>query len=349
MPAEWEEHRASWISWPHKEDDWPGKLDAVCWAFAEITRLLAESELVEILCCDEEVAEQAARYLKKQGAPESHYRLHIVKSDRSWLRDSGPTGVLTEGEKLEFVNWKFNAWAKYEDHSLDSEVAKAISELSGKNKIKALRPDNSEPLVLEGGAIEVDGEGSLLTTEQCLLSEKQQRNPGMTRADYELAFKSYLGVEKTIWLKDGICGDDTNGHIDDLARFVAPGVVLLALEEDRSKPNYEASQENLEILKKAKDAQNRDISVATLPMPSPAYFEGELLPASYANFYIANKVVLVPTFNDEKDRKALETIAAFFPDRKTIGLHSVDLILGLGAIHCLTQQEPLENTAKPPI
>ncbi len=340
MPAEWEPHDATWIAWPHHEPDWPGKLDAIHWVYAEIVRALCARERVEILCHDESVASQAGRYLEKSRVAPPGYRLHIVPTDRSWLRDSGPTAVRIRDGSVGWVHWRFNGWARYDNHRRDAQVPRAMERISGLERIEARRPDAGEHIVLEGGAIDPDGAGTLLTTEECLLSDVQARNAGLAREGYERAFGEYLGVGKTIWLGQGCAGDDTHGHVDDVARFVAPGTVVLACEPDPTDVNHGPSADNLRRLRAATDAGGRPLRVVKLPMPGPIVFEGERLPASYANFYIANGIVLVPTFNDPNDRVALNTLARLFPDRQVVGIHSADLVWGNGTLHCLTQQQP---------
>lgn len=338
MPAEWEPHQATWIAWPHHEPDWPGKLAPIPWVYAEIVRLLHRFERVEIICQDEAVRADAEHHLKAHGV-DGNYRLHLVPNDRVWLRDSAPTGVLTDNGSVELVNWRFNAWAKYDNYTRDARVGEAIAGIAGLTRIEPIRPDNGERVVLEGGAIDADGEGTLLVTEECLLSDVQTRNPGLSREGYERVFHDYLGVRHTIWLGEGCVGDDTHGHVDDIARFAAPGVIVLAYEEDPADENHRRSVDNMERLELAGGGRDA-FKIVKLPFPRAVMMRGERLPASYANFYIANGVVLVPTFNDPKDRVALNIIASVFPDRQVIGVHAVDLVWGLGTLHCLSQQEP---------
>ena len=341
MPAEWEPHVATWIAWPHHESDWPGKFATVDWVFAEIARVLSCSERVEILCQNEEVREHAKECLDANGVNAGSYRLHLVPNDRCWLRDSAPTAVCDEAGGVSWIAWKFNAWAKYDNYHSDKVVAAQVASLSGCRYTQALRPDNGEPLVLEGGAIDTDGQGTLLVTEECLLSSIQERNPGLSREGYELAFRNYLGIRKTIWLGEGCLGDDTHGHIDDIARFVAPGHVLLAYEEDPSDENHLKAKDNLRRLELATDACGNKLQITKLPMPESVVFDGERLPASYANFLITNRVVLVPTFNDKHDLEALQIVQSAFPGRIVVGIASRDLVLGQGTIHCLSQQQPM--------
>ena len=337
FPAEWERHDATWIAWPHHEPDWPGKLAPIPWVYGEIVRVLHHHERVEILCHDDEVHQDARSVLEAHGVEPSGYRLHVVPNDRVWLRDSAPTAVHDEKGHVTLVNWRFNAWAKYDNYARDERVGEVISRLTGLPRLTPRRPDTGEPVVLEGGGIETNGEGLLLVTEEWLLSNVQVRNPGLTREDYERVFRDYLGVRQTIWLGEGCVGDDTHGHIDDIARFVAPDVIVLAHEEDPADENHRRSSDNLRRLELV---SGNALRVVTLPYPRPVVMNGERLPASYANFYIANGVVMVPTFNDRNDRVALNTIASLMPDREVVGIHAVDLVWGLGTLHCLSQQQP---------
>jgi agmatine deiminase len=338
FPAEFEPHAATWIAWPHHEPDWPGKLEPIPWVYAEIVRVLHAHERVEILCHDETVKESAERHLASHGVREN-YRLHVVPNDRVWLRDSGPTGVIGDDKKVALVNWRFNAWAKYDNFELDARVGEAVARITGLQRIEPKRPDDGGRVVLEGGAIDTDGAGTLLVTEECLLSPVQERNPGLTREGYERVFRDALGIRQTIWLGEGCVGDDTHGHVDDIARFTAPGVIVLAYEEDPADDeNHRRSVDNVERLELA--SGRGALHIVKLPYPRPVFMNGERLPASYANFYIANGVVIVPTFNDPNDRIAMNILADRFPDRRVVGIHAVDLVWGLGTLHCLTQQQP---------
>jgi agmatine deiminase len=267
-------------------------------------------------------------------------RLHVVPNDRVWLRDSAPTFVHDDDGHVQLVNWGFNAWAKYPNFARDAEIGHAIEQITGLPRIQPRRQDNGAPLILEGGGIETDGEGTLLVTEEWLLSDVQIRNPGFARDDYECAFREYLGIRQTIWLGEGCVGDDTHGHVDDIARFVAPGVIVLAYEDDPADDeNHRRSADNMRRLELA-GAADGIIKVVKLPYPRAVTMNGDRLPASYANFYIANGVVVVPTFNDPNDRRALNAIAELMPDRLVVGVHAVDLVWGFGTLHCLTQQQP---------
>jgi agmatine deiminase len=340
MPAEWERHDATWIGWPHHEPDWPGKLAPIPWVYTEIVRALGQFERVEILCHNDQVAEEARACLTLHSVEESQYRLHLQPTDRVWLRDSGATGVHRADGSTALVRWGFNAWAKYDNFALDNEVPARMAEISGLPVINAVRHDNGQPLILEGGGIETDGAGTLLVTEEWLLSDVQVRNPGYGREDYERAFREYLGITNTIWLGEGCVGDDTHGHIDDIARFVAPGVVVLAHEEDAHDENHVRSLDNLHRLRVAHDARGKTLDVVTLPFPRAVIMDDMRLPASYANFYVGNGVCIVPTFNDKNDRVALNILADLMPQHEIVGIHAVDLVWGLGTLHCLSQQQP---------
>ena len=338
-PAEWERHAATWISWPHNQADWPGKFGPIPWVYAEIVRALAPHERVEILCHSASVRSAARKCLAAHGI-QKNVRLHLCPTDRVWLRDSAPTGVHLRDGSVEWMNWQFNGWAKYPNHSRDAKVGAFVARASRIPRREPPRPDTGARAVLEGGGIETDGRGTMLVTEEWLLSRVQVRNPGMKRSDYERLFAIELGIRHTIWLGEGCVGDDTHGHVDDIARFVAPGVVVLAHERDSGEANHRRSLDNLKRLRKARDARGRRLAVITLPYPRAVMMDGQRLPASYANFYVANGVVIVPTFNDPADVVALDTIAALMPRHRVVGIHAVDLVWGLGTLHCLTQQQP---------
>ncbi|MCC6319761.1 MAG: agmatine deiminase family protein [Gemmatimonadaceae bacterium] len=337
MPAEWAPHAATWLAWPHHEPDWPGKFAPIPWVYAEIVRALHTSERVEILCHDAAVRDDARARLDAHHVDPNGYRLHLVPYDRGWLRDSLPTMVHDSAGRVVLANWRFNAWAKYDNYALDAELGPAASTITGHDRIEPMRPDGTTRVVLEGGAIDTNGAGLFLTTEECLLSPIQERNPGLGRHDYERIFRDYLGVRETIWLGEGCVGDDTHGHVDDIARFVAEDTVVLAMEADPDDENHRRSVDNLHRLQAFGGGR---LNVVTIPYPRAVMMDGQRLPASYANFYIGNRVVLVPTFNDPNDRVALNTLAACFPDREVVGIHAVDLVWGLGTLHCLSQQEP---------
>ncbi|MFN2636526.1 MAG: agmatine/peptidylarginine deiminase [Gemmatimonadaceae bacterium] len=347
MPAEWERHDATWIAWPHHEPDWPGKLAPIPWVYAEIVRALSEFERVEILCHNDLVADNARQLLAAHGVTNAHdeYRLHLAPNDRVWLRDSAPTAVRRADGSIELIDWGFNAWSKYDNYAKDADIGRVIERITGLPRIEPTRPGTDQRLVLEGGGIEVNGSGLMLVTEEWLLTDVQVRNPGMTAGDYEQAFAEYLGVSDTIWLGEGAVGDDTHGHIDDIARFSRADNVVLAYEQDPADENHARSVDNLRRLQSA--AKKHAFRITTIPFPRPVIMDGERLPASYANFYVANGAVLVPTFNDPNDRVALNGIAEAFPRYTVIGIHAVDLVWGLGTLHCLTQQQPAAAKSVP--
>ena len=341
MPAEWEPHESTWLAWPHFRGDWPGKFDPIPWVYAEIIRNLARHEFVDLIVNDVEAETRATKILDRAAALNTNVRFHRWPSDRVWLRDSGCTFVVAgkspSAQKLG-VKWKFNAWAKYPNFKLDEKIGSKMAHAAGAEEIRAVF--DKDRVVLEGGSIDVNGQGTLLTTEECLLSDVQQRNPSLRRDDYARIFADYLGIHKVIWLGTGIAGDDTHGHVDDITRFVAPDTVVTMVERDRNDINHAPLQANLQTLQSASDQNGRRLRIVELPMPAPVVFEGRRLPASYANFYIANGCVLVPVFNDTNDRVALNALAELFPSREIVPIYSGDLIWGFGAMHCMTQQQP---------
>jgi agmatine deiminase len=338
MPAEWEPHRATWLGWPHELTDWPGKFAPILWAFAEMVRLLSQVERVFLIMEDRVAEERARGILTKAGAKLESMEFFRAKTDRGWMRDSGPICVKNAAGQVAYNNFVFNGWAKYDNHKKDAVVVGKVNKQL--KRTMWLPMHKGRRVVLEGGSIEVNGLGTLLTTEECLQSKVQERNPGFTKEDYAEVFRKYLGVSNVLWLGNGIAGDDTHGHVDDLTRFVNETTVVTILEQDRGEANYAPLAENLERLRGMKDQDGNALTVETLPMPKPVYFNGQRLPASYANFYIANELVIVPTFNDANDRLALNTLAKCFPGREVVGIHCRDLVLGLGTLHCMTQQEP---------
>ena len=338
MPAEWEPHAATWLAWPHRESDWPGKLAVIPWVYGEIVRALTRHERVNLIVPDAQTGQHATSVLTQANADMTSVKLWELPTDRSWVRDSGPIFVVNGKGERAVLDWHFNAWAKYSDWTLDDKIPAFVA---GKYGLPRWEPRHKgHRVVLEGGSIDVNGEGLLLTTEECLLSKTQERNPPFDRAGYERVFADYLGVKKVLWLGRGIVGDDTHGHVDDLARFVSPRTVVTVVENNPADENYAILQENLDRLKGMTDAGGGKLELIPLPMPRPLVFDGMRLPASYANFYIANGIVIVPTFNDPADRVALGTLAELFPDREVVGIHCVDLVWGLGTLHCMTQQEP---------
>ncbi len=327
MPAEWEPHLATWLAWPHNQEDWPDRFEPIPWVYGEIVRKLSQVERVRILVKDEDARESARQILERNGSVLAAVDFYTVETDRVWTRDFAPLFVKNAAGEKAAVKWRFNGWAKYANHLLDDAAGHTVATLAGVPKF-------APPLVLEGGSVDVNGAGLLLTTEECLLSPIQARNPGMPREALEAEMAKYLGIKKVLWLKNGIAGDDTHGHVDDLARFTDRDTVVVVSEADPSDDNYAPLRENLDILKAF------PVRVKTLPCPAPVVFDGVRLPASYANFYIANKTVLVPVFNDPNDRIALNTLAECFPDRSVVGINCVELVWGLGTLHCMTQQEP---------
>jgi agmatine deiminase len=342
MPAEWEPHESTWLAWPHFRGDWPGKFEPIQWVYAEIVRNLARHERVDLIVNDASWEERARGVLEKADALSDHVCFHRWRTDRVWTRDSGcifltPSAGQAKSELLA-LHFQFNGWAKYPNYKFDEKngerMAKAASArvaqpLSGRNRV-----------VLEGGSIDVNGCGTLLTTEECLLSATQQRNPAMDRAAYEQMFADYLGAQTVIWLDSGITGDDTHGHVDDITRFVAANTVVTMVEQDERSENYSALKVNLGRLKNSRVLDGQKLDIVEIPLPRPVVFEGRQLPASYANFYIANGAVLVPVFNDANDRIALNTLAECFPGREIVPIYCGDLIWGFGALHCMTQQQP---------
>lgn len=350
MPAEWEPHEATWLAWPHNPEDWPGKFSPIPWVYAEIVRLLAAHEQVHLIVEDAAARRRVQGILKRAGANQNQVLFHEWPTDRGWTRDSGPLFVRNAEGQVGLTNWQFNAWAKYPDWHLDDQLPVRVRELldfpDWQPFVQNQDGAKYHPVVLEGGSIDVNGAGLMLTTEECLLSEVQQRNPGVSREQLEQAFGDYLGIDQVIWLNRGVAGDDTHGHVDDITRFVAPDTIVTAIEPDPSDANYAPLAENLERLKAARTLDGKQFNIVELPLPRPVVFRNQRLPASYANFYIANGIVLVPTFHDRNDRVALNILVDLFPDRDVIGVHSVDLIWGLGALHCMTQQQPAAVLSK---
>ena len=359
-PAEWEPQRATWLAWPHNADDWPGKFQGIEWVFCEIIRRLAETERVGLIVASEAAGRAALETLASVGTNLASVELLVAATNRSWTRDYSPTWLVRNipdrqepsaparqepssgsGPRLGAVKWRFNGWARYPNHELDEAAGERVARArTSACWFPPRSAADAARFVLEGGAIDGDGQGTLLTTSDCLLGKVHERNPGLDQAAIERVLSEYLVVDKVLWLPAGIAGDDTSGHVDDLARFVAPARVVLASETDPRDENYLPLERAREMLQGERDAQGRRIEVIALPMPSARYQAGERLPASYANFLIANGLVLVPTFNDPKDRQVLGLLSELFPDREVVGIHCLDLVWGLGSIHCSTHQEP---------
>jgi agmatine deiminase len=341
MPAEWEPHHATWIGWPHNASDWPGKFAPIPWVYGEIVRRLVPGEIVRILVNSPAHERQARQLLRRVGVDLARVEFFHFPTNRGWTRDFGPLFLRRDGPPAAtaIARFHFNAWAKYPDWKKDDRVP----ELAARRLELRLFPARARrrDVVLEGGSIDVNGRGTVLTTEECLLDPVvQTRNPRLARADLEAVLRNSLGATNVLWLGKGIAGDDTHGHVDDLCRFVDPRTVVLCQETNPRDANYRALAHNRERLLKMRLEDGSNLDVVDLPMPSPLYFAGQRLPASYANFYIANAAVLVPTFNDVNDRVALGILSEVIRDRPVVGIHAVDLVWGLGTIHCLTQQEP---------
>lgn len=338
MPAEWETHTATWIAWPHNPNDWPGKFQSIAWVYADIVRHLSRVETVHILVNDAAAEKRARGVLKRSGANLAQVSFHQWPTNRVWTRDSGPIFVRNSGGSLAVTNWKFNGWAKYDNWQLDNQIPEHVASLLDLPTWTPMIGDHR--VVLEGGSMDVNGAGTLITTEECLLSDVQQRNPGISREQLEKTFHDYLGIDQVLWMNRGIAGDDTHGHVDDITRFVAKNTIVTVVEPNREDDNHLPLAENLDRLKSARNPDGQPFEVVELPMPAPVVFEGQRLPASYGNFYIANGLVLMPTFNDPNDRKALNILADLFSSRGVVGIHCGDFIWGLGALHCMTQQQP---------
>jgi agmatine deiminase len=340
LPAEWEKHEATWIGWPHNKEDWPGKFAPIVWVYSEIVKKISEGEIVRIIVESIEHKKKAIKALHDSDTDLANVKFHVLKTNRGWTRDSGPIFVKSAAsDEVILIHFRFNAWAKYDNYKKDSKLPGFISK---KLKLRSVKPIHKNThVVLEGGSIDSNGKGVLLTTEECILDPNVQvRNKNFTKPDYEKVFHDYLGIRKVIWLGKGIVGDDTHGHVDDLCRFVAKNRVLLVQEENPRDENYELLKENKERLQSEFLPDGSKLEVIDLPMPSPVIFKGQRLPASYANFYICNSYVIVPTFNDIKDKTALGILSELFSDRKVVGIHATDLVWGLGTLHCLTHEQP---------
>ncbi len=332
FPAEWEEHEATWLSWPHNPDTWPGKIDAIYNPYCEFIKRIAEGEKVKINVRDEAMAKEAFIKIQKAGADTSQIFFYLNPTNDAWCRDHGPAFLVNEDHsKKMIVDWGYNAWGeKYPPFDLDKEIPTRIASQLG-------LPVAQADIVMEGGSVDFNGARTVLTTTSCLLNKN--RNPHLSKEQIEEYLKNYYGVNQILWLGDGIVGDDTDGHIDDITRFVNENTVVTVMEDDPNDENHQPLIVNRKLLE-ASTINKKPLTIIDLPMPSPVYYQGQRLPASYANFYIANKYVIVPVFNDPNDEKALEILQDCFPDRAVVGINSVDLIWGLGSFHCLSQQEP---------
>ena len=338
FPAEWEKQQGLLLCFPHNGNDWPGKYGAIQWAFVEFIKKVANVETVFLLVANEKLKEKVVGMLEMAHVKTENVSFIIQKTNRSWMRDSGPI-IVKNNNGREALNFNFNGWAKYSNYQLDKLVPSKVAAFLDIPLTQAMY--KRKPVILEGGAIDSNGKGSLLTSEECLLHPSiQVRNENFTKADYEAVFKEYLGITNVIWLGDGIEGDDTHGHIDDLCRFVNEDTIITVVESNPSEANYKPLQDNLKRLQQAKLENGKSPNIVCLPMPKRIDFDEVRIPASYANFLILNKCVLVPTFNDPNDRLVLNIIADCFPDREIIGISAIDLIWGFGTLHCLSQQIP---------
>ena len=338
MPAEWEPQKSTWIAWPHNKEDWPGKFDEIPWVFSKIVTILSKHQSVNILVKNRSEKKIAVSFLNALGAKMKNIKLIICKTDRAWTRDFLPIFLKDKRNKNILSNWKFNAWAKYKNFKNDNRAYLKVKKIK---KIKTINPEHlQKKIVLEGGSIDVNGDGLVLTTKQCFLSKIQQRNKGFKIHDYNKIFNKFLGAKKTIWLNKGIHGDDTHGHIDDIARFVSKNKIFIAKENNKKDKNFKNLNENIEIIKKFKKINKEKFKIIYLPMPKAKFIDGIRVPASYLNFYIANKVVLVPSFNDLNDRIVLKIFKKHFKNKKIILIDCSILVWGLGTLHCMTQQEP---------
>ncbi|MEB2785216.1 agmatine deiminase family protein [Algoriphagus persicinus] len=334
FPAEFAPHTSTWLSWPHKEGSWPGKLETIFAPYSEFIKYVALGEIVNINVSDKEMKAFALAHLEKAGVNLANIRFHFFPTNDAWCRDHGPAFLINPNAEVKkvLVKWNYNAWGeKYPPHDLDNQIPIKIAE---ELRIPCFNPE----MVMEGGSVEFNGKGTLLTSEACLLNEN--RNPHLKQDKIERYLQDYYGVNHILWVGDGIVGDDTDGHIDDITRFVNADTVVTVVEENSVDENYQLLQENLKRLHKMRLENGKQLNVVELPMPSPVIWDDQRLPASYANFYIANHAVVVPTFRDKKDQQALAIISDCFPDRKVVGVDSTDIIWGLGSFHCLSQQEP---------
>ncbi len=337
MPAEWEPHEATWLAYPHHKGDWPGKLEAARWAFVEFVRVLQDYELVQVLVRNDSEARQFVSKLRRSGGDPEALGIHFCATDRSWLRDSGPTFAF-RGESLIAVCWHFDGWGRYPDHRQDALVGAFVARAAG---APVHRLSAQEFGAVEGGAIDCNGNGTFMASEQCALrAHGGTEDRWRTREALERALRDTLGAVKVLWLDRGLQGDDTSGHVDTLARFTGPSTAAAVVETDPRDVNYRALQDNLRRLRLMRVESGRELDIVELPMPRPLYYDGDRLPATYANFYVANGCVLVPTYNDPSDRVALRLLEACFPGREVRGIHCVDVALGLGTLHCLAQQQP---------
>ena len=344
MPAEWEPQKSVWISWPHNKNDWPGMFEKIPNVVGKIIKYLANHQRIDLLVNTNKSMDEAGKQLKRTGCKLSNIKFHKIKTDRLWLRDSGPIFLINKKTRKKIMlNFKFTAWSKYKNFRNDNKINYQISKYLNIKSIlpKKINSKKFEKVVMEGGAFDTNGSGSILLTKECLLSSKQERNKGFKKSDYESLFSKYLNTKNFIWLNKGIVGDDTHGHVDDIARFVSKTTIMIADENNKSEKNYKSLKENIKILRKSYDENGKKFKIIKIPMPSPIFIQKTRVPASYLNFFISNKTVLVPIFNVKEDKKVLKIFRKFFTKRKVIAVDCSDLIWGFGAIHCMTQQEPI--------
>ena len=344
MPAEWEPQKSVWISWPHNKNDWPGMFEEIPNVVGKIIKYLANHQRIDLLVNTNKIMYEARKKLKRTGCKLSNIKFHKIKTDRLWLRDSGPIFLINKKTRKKIMlNFKFTAWSKYKNFRNDNKINYQIGKYLNNKSIfqKKINSKKFEKVVMEGGAFDTNGSGSILLTKECLLSSKQERNKGFKKSDYESLFSKYLNTKNFIWLNKGIVGDDTHGHIDDIARFVSKTTIMIADENNKLDKNYKTLKENIRILRKSYDENGKKFKIIKIPMPSPIFIQKTRVPASYLNFFISNKTVLVPIFNVKEDKKVLKIFRKFFTKRKVIAVDCSDLIWGFGAIHCMTQQEPI--------
>lgn len=337
MPAEWEKQESTWVAWPHNKKDWPNKFELIPDIFAQIIAKISKFQKVNILIENKNLKKKIYLILKNYLANTKNINYTICKTNRAWLRDSFPIFVKNKLNQKVLIDWGFNSWAKYKNFNHDNKIGIKIKKILN---LDSVRPKfKNRRIILEGGSIDVNGKGVLLTTRECLQSKIQERNIGFKRKDYEEIFKKFLGIKKVLWLNKGIVGDDTHGHVDDIARFVTSKKIFLAYEKNKNDENYKKLRENYQIIQKLN--KKKEFKIIKIPMPNAKYIDGIRVPASYLNFYIANRIVLVPVFSDEKDKKIIKIFKKHFKNRKIIPIDCSQLIWGFGAIHCMTQQEPI--------
>ena len=338
MPAEWEKQKSTWLAWPHNKSDWPGLFEKIPSVFSKIICELSKNQRVNLLVRNRKEIIFLTTILKKNKVNMKNLRIHLCKTNRVWLRDTAPIFIKKNNKNI-ICNWSFNAWAKYNDFNYDNNIFKCVKR---NNNFKLITPKfNGKKIVLEGGAFDVNGKNTLITTKQCLLGRKQIRNKNFGLRDYEYIFNKFLGVDKIIWLDKGIAGDDTNGHVDDIARFVSSKIIFIASETNKKDTNYKILKNNIKLIEKYNRNKKLNLKLVKIPMPKAKYVFGKRVPASYLNFYIANKIVLLPTFKDKKDKLVLNIFKRYFKSRKIVQVDCSNLIWGFGAIHCMTQQEPM--------